>query len=179
MKSALFLHLAFAATLATGFAQNQPPANSGGGLEDGIKGFWECETPTGKFVIRLDQIASVSQHEYIIDGTVKVYELTVDTVGSMIARYYYIEPITAGSPLSIGKATIDRLREVAGEAGSRVGLDTERDVIKHYPDTTHAKTAEFRLQTRENLNQIYQHLHHVWAQERGRGEKNKITIRDE
>lgn len=157
----------------------QNPADSSGNtLEDGLKGFWECVTPTGRFVVRLDHIASVSQHQYIIDGGARVYEVTVDTTGPMVARFYVIEPITDGSPLSIGKATIDRLREVAGEAGQRVGVDTEREVIKG-PDTTHAKTAEYRLQLRDNLDRIYEHLHRVWAEERGAGQKNKITIRDE
>ncbi len=172
----ILLLSSLALVVPTLHAQNTPGTT---GLDDGIKGFWECETPTGKFVARLDQISSVSQHQYLIDGGARVYEVTVATTGPMIARFYFIEPLTEGSPLSLGKATIDRLREVASEAGSRVGMDTERDVVKHYPDTTHAKTAEFRLQVKENLDRIYQHVHRVWAEERGRGEKNKITIRDE
>lgn len=164
------------ASFTSALAQNNPGV---AGVEDGIKGFWECVTPTGKFAVRLDQISSVSQHEYLIDGGARVYEVTVATTGPVVARYYFIEPITEGSPLSLGKATIDRLREVANEAGGRVGIDTERDVTKHYPDTTHAKTSEFRLRVKENLDRIYEHIHRVWAEEKGRGEKNKITIRDE
>lgn len=160
----------------TGGAAGTPGAS---GLEEGIRGFWECITPTGKFVVRLDQIASVSQHEYLIDGGARVYEVTVATTGPQIARYYFIEPITEGSPLSLGKATIDRLRDVAGEAGGRAGMDTERDVIKSYPNTTHAKTSEYRLRVKDNLDRIYRHIHRVWAEEKGRGNQNKITIRDE
>jgi hypothetical protein len=170
--AALFIGLMFSTPAP---AQEQ----TGNSEDDGLKGFWECITPTGRFAVRLDHIASVSQHQYLIDGGARVYEVTVDTTGPMTARFYFIEPITDGSPLSLGKATIDRLREVAGEAGSRVGIDTERDVTKHYPDTTHAKTAEYRLQVKENLDRIYEHVHRVWAQERGAGQKNKITIRDE
>lgn len=190
VQALLFAALAgWMASAVSSFAQapanpNQGPTpnnnnNSGNSLEDGLKGFWECVTPTGRFVVRLDHITSVSQHTYIIDGSARVYEVTVDTSGPMTARYYYIEPVTEGSPLSIGKATIDRLREVAGEAAGKVGVNTERDVIKHYPDTTHAKTAEYRLQIKGNLDQIYSHIHRVWAEERGAGQKNKITIRDE
>lgn len=169
------LAVAFA-SLSSASAQNNPGV---AGVEDGIKGFWECVTPTGKFAVRLDQISSVSQHVYLIDGGARVYEVTVATTGPVVARYYFIEPITEGSPLSLGKATIDRLREVANDAGGRVGIDTERDVTKHYPDTTHAKTSEYRLRVKENLDRIYEHIHRVWAEEKGRGEKNKITIRDE
>ncbi|MCB1077691.1 MAG: hypothetical protein KDM64_07690 [Verrucomicrobiae bacterium] len=177
LSAALFGSLLLAAS-PSALGQQPNTDSSGNSLEEGLKGFWECITPTGRFVVRLDHISSVSQHEYLIDGGARVYEVTVDTSGPMTARYYYIEPITDGSPLSIGKATIDRLREVAGEAGQRVGIDTERDVIKD-PSTTHAKTAEYRLQVKENLDRIYEHIHRVWAEERGNGKENKITIRDE
>ena len=172
----LFAALIFALASPVGHAQD----NAGtAGTDDGIKGFWECETPTGRFVVRLDQIAAVSQHQYLIDGGARVYEVTVSTTGPMVARYYYIQPLTEGSPLSLGKATIDRLRDVANQAGGQVGLDTERDVVKTYPETTHAKTSEYRLRVKDNLDRIYEHIHRVWAEEKGRGEKNKITIRDE
>ncbi|MCP5540618.1 MAG: hypothetical protein H7A52_10815 [Akkermansiaceae bacterium] len=154
--------------------------SGGASEEDGINGFWEVVLPTGRFVVQLNHISSVSQHTYIIDGSARVFEVTVDTTGPMTARFYYIEPVTDGSPLSLGKNTIDRLREVAGEVSSRTGgPDMETDVIKHYPDTTHAKTAEYRLQVKENLDRIYEHLHRVWAEEKGRGQKNKLTIRNE
>ena len=173
-----------AATAGSAHAQAGAPGGNTGtpgasGLEAGINGFWECVTPTGKFVVRLDQIASVSQHEYLIDGGARVYEVTIATTGPQIARYYFIEPITEGSPLSLGKATIDRLRDVANEAGGRAGMDTERDVIKSYPNTTHAKTSEYRLRVKDNLDRIYRHIHRVWAEEKGRGNQNKITIRDQ
>jgi hypothetical protein len=182
MKSLLIpaLSLIFAtAALAQNAPAPNPPDSGNSGEENGIQGYWEIELPTGRFIARLDQITSVSQHTYIIDPGVRVYEVTVDTDGSMTARFYFLEPITDGSPLSLGKNTIDRLREVAGEAGSRVGIDTERDVTKHYPTTTHAKTAEYRIVVKENIERIYNHVHKVWAEERGRGKSNKLTIRDE
>lgn len=176
LRGTVIAGLALAVSQFSGFAQNSPGTT---GTEAGINGFWECVTPTGRFVVRLDQIASVSQHNYLIDGGARVYEVTVATTGPMVARYYFIEPLTEGSPLSLGKATIDRIREVANEAGGRAGMDTERDVVKHYPDTTHAKTSEYRLRVKDNLDRIYEHIHRVWAEEKGRGDANKITIRDE
>ena len=159
--------------------QNQNQNTGGASEEDGIKGYWEVSLPTGRFIARLDQITSVSEHTYLIDGGVRVHECTVDTDGSVTARFYFLEPVTDGSPMSLGKNTIDRLREAAGQAGARAGIDTERDVTKHYPDTTHAKTSEYRLTVKENISRIYNHVHKVWAQERGRGQKNKLTIRNQ
>lgn len=160
-----------------------PTTNTGGGgtgagtEESGLKGYWEIELNGGRFIAPLNTIASVSQHTYIVDGTARVFEVTVETLGSMVARFYYLEPATDGSPLSIGKTALDRLKNVAQEATNRTGTnDVWTQVIKNYPATTHAKTAEYRLTNRANLDQIYDHLHRVWAEERGRGEKNKLKI---
>ena len=51
-------------------------------------------------------------------------------------------------------------------------------VTKHYPDTTHAKTSEYRMSTKATISQIYDHVHRVWAEERGRGKQNKLIIRN-
>lgn len=162
----------------TGTDTDSGSDDDGASQQDGIKGFWEIVLPGGRFVARLDQISSVSQHEYLVDGAGRAFEVTVDTTGPMTARFYYLEMATDGSPLSIGKNALDRVRELTREAGTRTGVgDVEMQVVKFLPQTTHAKTAEYRIRSREILDKIYEHVHKVWAEERGRGQKNKITIR--
>ena len=149
------------------------------GFQQGIKGFWEVITADGRFVARLDQISSVSQHEYVIDNAVRVYECTVDTVGGQTARFYFIEPVTASSSITSGSATMNRLKDVANKASNRLGTgDVDALVTKHYPDTTHAKTSEYRMKNKATIGQIYNHVHRVWARERGRGEENTLVIRN-
>lgn len=149
------------------------------GLQPGIAGFWEVVTANGRFMARLDKIASVSQHEYFIDGAVKVYEVTVETDGGQTARFYYLESPTEGSSITTGSATINRLRDVANKVSEKVGTgDIDTIVTKHYPDTTHAKTSEYRLKARETIDQIYDHVRRVWAEEKGRGEENRLIIRN-
>lgn len=149
------------------------------GEQPGLKGFWEVVTASGRFVSRLDHISSVSQHEYLIDGAVRVYECTVDTTGGQTARFYYLEPITDSSSITTGSATINRLKDLADQATNKIGLgDVEALVTKHYPDTTHAKTTEFRLQNKATVGQIYDHLRRVWAEERGNGGQNQLIIRN-
>lgn len=160
---------------AGGGGQQQPQGQTGA-AENGLKGFWEIVLDGGRFTVRLDTISSVSQHQYIVDGA-RVYEVTVDTTGSQAARFYYLEPMTDGGPLTIAKTALDRAKEVAQGVTERTGTtDVWDQVIKTYPDTTHARTAEYRLQNRAVLTQIYNHVHKVWAQERGRGEKNLLRI---
>lgn len=149
------------------------------GEQPGLKGFWEVVTASGRFVSRLDHISSVSQHEYLIDGAVRVYECTVDTTGGQTARFYYLEPITDSSSITTGSATVNRIKDLANQASNKVGMgNVEALVTKHYPDTTHAKTTEFRLQNKVTVGQIYDHLRRVWAEERGNGEQNQLIIRN-
>jgi hypothetical protein len=152
-------------------------SGDGGGEEAGISGFWEVELPGGKFLARLDTISSVSLHQYIVDGAARVFEVTVDTTGSQTARFYYIEAVAEGSPLAIGKNAIDRLKSVAEGVTDRTGTsEVWTQVIKNYPTTTHSRTAEFRLDSKELLDKIYGHVHRVWAEEKGRGKSNKLRI---
>lgn len=157
--------------------QAQDAANPDG-QQPGIAGFWEVVTSSGRFVARLGDITSVTQHEYIIDGTVRVFECTVDTRGQQTARFYFIEPVTASSSITAGSATIDRITSIANKVGEKTGHgDVDSNVTKHYPDTTHAKTSEFRLKNKATIGQIYDHARRVWAEEKGRGGQNMLIIR--
>lgn len=178
----LFLTLTTAALFAVPIAHAQNnnqgggTSNNSGSEEEGLKGFWQIELDGGRFSARLDTISSVSEHEYIVDGA-RVYEVTVDTLGSQAARFYFLEPATDGGPMSITKNALERAKSVATGVTERTGTGAVWDqVIKTYPDTTHARTAEYRLQNRDLLKKIYDHVHRVWAEERGRGDKNKLKI---
>jgi len=160
-------------------AQAPPTAETANALKEevGIAGFWEIELQGGRFMAQLNTITSVSQHQYIVDGAARVFEVTIDTSGSQTARFYFIEAVTDGSPLAIGKTAMDRLKTVAQGATGRTGTDDVwTQVIKNYPTTTHSRTAEFRLGSKEVLDIIYGHVHKVWAKERGRGKSNKLRI---
>lgn len=155
----------------------QDTGGGGNGEEAGIRGFWEIELKGGRFVAKLSTITSISQHQYIVDGAAKVFEVTVDTSGTQTARFYYIEAVGEGSPLSIGKNAIDRLKSVAEGATSRTGTDEVwTQVVKNYPTTTHARTAEYRVESTAILDIIYKHVHKVWAEEKGSGKSNKLRI---
>ena len=160
-----------------------PTGDSGGGEtedsgNDGLQGFWECESAGGNFVVKLADITSVSKHTYVVDGSARVYEISIGTRGPMVGRFYYVEPVTDESPLAIGKVTLDRLRDLANNATERTGTtDVWTEVVKSYPDTTHAKTAEYRVSEVDEIEKIYKHLYRVWALEKGRGTDNKIHVK--
>ncbi|MDQ3197876.1 MAG: hypothetical protein M3Q46_01590 [Verrucomicrobiota bacterium] len=117
--------------------------------------YWRCELPGGTYEVAIRSIVSVSSHEYIVDGAARVNELNIDTQGNMAVRFYYIEPIAAKSPVGVGQSAIDRISDLAKEAGQRVDPDKvwER-VVKTYPTTTHAHSIEYRVESEDQLKQI-------------------------
>ncbi len=118
--------------------------------------YWRCELPGGTYEVAIRSIVSVSSHEYIVDGAARVNEINVDTLGNMSARFYYLEPTAAKSPVGVGQSAIDRISELAKEAGQRVGADQVwRRVVKTYPTTTHAHSIEYRVESEEQLKQIF------------------------
>tara|TARA_Y100000766_G_scaffold74741_1_gene63225 strand:+ start:49 stop:576 length:528 start_codon:yes stop_codon:yes gene_type:complete len=136
--------------------------------------FWKASLPGGEYMVALNSISSIAKHTYIVDGAARVYEVTVADKSSAIARFYFIEPVTESSPINAGQVVLDRLKSVSKEATERVGAgDVWDQVIKNYPNSTHAKTMEYRLTVKSNIDLIYSSVARAW--ERGRGENFKIV----
>ena len=135
--------------------------------------FWKASLPGGEYMVALSSISSIAKHTYIVDGTARVYEVTVADKSSAIARFYYIEAVTDSSPLNAGQVVLDRLKNASKEATERVGAgDVWDQVIKNYPSSTHAKTIEFRLTVKSNIDSAYESVSRAW--EKGRGENFKV-----
>jgi hypothetical protein len=119
---------------------------------------WRCDLPGGTYEVAIRSILSVSTHEYLVDGVARVTEMNIDTPGNLAVRFYYLEPLTPSSPVGIGQSTIDKVQELAQEAAGRVspGQSPWEKVIKSYPTTTHAHTVEYRLDSLDQLNSLFQ-----------------------
>ncbi len=179
MKNPFFVAAVLSVSFLSHSVQSQDTPVADDGPQQGIAGFWEVVTANGRFIARLDKIASASQHEYFIDGAVRVYEVTVETDGGQTGRFYYLESAAEGSSIASGSATIERLRDVANKVSDKAGTgNIDTIVTKHYPETTHAKTSEYRVQSKATVDQIYDHIRRVWAEEKGRGEENRLVIRN-
>jgi hypothetical protein len=120
---------------------------------------WRCTLPGGTYEVDLRSVISVSQHEYIVDGVARVTEVNIDTAGSMIVRFYYIEPMTPNSPIGLGQSAINKAQEMAEQLAARTGQEEVwQKVIKSYPTSTHAHTIEYRLESKEQLDKLYRHV---------------------
>ncbi|MFU8893290.1 MAG: hypothetical protein ACNA8L_06640 [Luteolibacter sp.] len=130
--------------------------------------FWQASVGGGHYMVRLDRIASISRHRYLLDGAVIVDEVTVDTAGQALARFYHLAPITD----AVGNDSVARIagrgREILEQAAGRANSDIQNMVVKKYPDTTHARTIEYRVETAEQLTALYDSLRTAWESGRGR-----------
>jgi hypothetical protein len=116
---------------------------------------WKCTLPGGTYEVALRAISAVSSHEYLIDGGVRVTEVNIATNGSLLARFYYLEPNTNIAPSLPGAAVVDRAQSLVTDAASRTGVDVWQKVIKSYPTSTHAHTVEYRLTSKESLQALF------------------------
>ena len=135
--------------------------------------FWEASLPGGNYMVALDRISSVSIHSYIISGSIIVHEVDIETNGSALARFYAMEMVGEKNESNVAKGIINRGKSLIDTAGKRTGVDTNSLVEKQYPLTTHAKTIEYRLFMKKDLDQLYNSLKRAWKENRGR----KFTIR--
>lgn len=117
---------------------------------------WRCNLPGGSYSVALRNIVSVSSHEYVIDGGVRVTEVNIDTDGNALARFYYLEPNTPNTPGALGGATLEKAQQLLQEAADRTGQDVWKKVVKSYPTSTHAHTIEYRVEDKATLTKLYE-----------------------
>ena len=132
--------------------------------------FWQCTLPGGVYLVALRSIASISTHEYVVDGAARVTEVTVATNSMVEARFYYLEPMVANSssplmPTGALSVLTQRAQDLA-TTHSPVE-DIWQKVVKTYPTTTHAHTVEYRLETKANLQALYASLQQSWTTGKG------------
>lgn len=128
---------------------------------------WRCDLPGGTYEVAIRNMISVSIHDYVVDAVARVTEMNVETAGSTEVRFYYLEPITPTSPVGVGQSTIDKVQELANEAAGRINPGDQppwEKVVKTYPATTHAHTVEFRLDTKEDLQTLFNSAEQAFRQ---------------
>ena len=118
---------------------------------------WRANLPGGSYSVALRSIVSVSTHEYVVDGAARVTEVNIDTTGAALVRFYYIEPNTPNAPAGFGAATIEKTQQLLQEGANRTGQaeDAWKKVLKSYPTTTHQRTIEYRLPSKEAVQKIF------------------------
>ncbi len=159
------------------FGQNNATGDSNSPSDSPQKNrMWQANVGGGEYMVALDRISAISRHQYVLDGTVLVDEVTVDALGQALVRFYFLSPISdAMGGNAAGKAisrVVDRGREVVEGAAGRAGSDIHNMVVKKFPETTHARQIEYRVLSAEELTGLYNSVRTAW--ETGRGRKFAI-----
>ncbi len=126
---------------------------------------WECHLPGGIYVVNTVHIVSISTHEYVLNAAARVTELTIGTTSHVTARFYYIEPLvsTGSGPTARVQELLERAQEKVGAVTDRLGQEQVwKKVVKDYPTTTHAHTVEYRVERKENIQQLFDSLNNCW-----------------
>lgn len=139
-----------------------------------LQGYWRAVLPGGIFRVHLDRIQSVSTHEYTIEPLTRVTELTIDTGGAVVTRFYYLEVATPQIPLGIGQSAMDLVKSKTEEVANKIAGDAAlwKKVTKIYPATTHAHTVEYRISTKDGVLTLMSSVEKAWSS--GKGEE--ITV---
>ncbi|MES2921444.1 MAG: hypothetical protein V4819_07855 [Verrucomicrobiota bacterium] len=174
-KTLLIVLAGLCGCLAPVWAQDEAPAadpttteKPKAGDSPGPGRFWQAKLSGGHFMVALDRIASVSRHKYVLDGAVIVDEVTVDTVGQALARFYFITPITSAVAGNTASGIAARGQELLDKAAERVGTEVHEMVVKKMPVTSHAKSIEYRLLAEKDLDALYASVRNAWETGRGR-----------
>lgn len=153
-------------------AQGEPKQEDGVSDVPQKKQFWDANVEGGQFSVPLGRITSVSRHRYVLDGSVIVDEVVVDTTGQALVRFYHITPITdemRGSGLgNAAGRLVDRGKELIDRGSQISGSEIHNMVQKTFPHTTHAKQIEFRILSLQALGALHESVKKAWCTGRGR-----------
>lgn len=139
---------------ATASLRAQTPSTPAPATPSAIPLF-KATMPGGVYEVAVRNIISVSKHEYLVDAAARVTEVNIDTTGSLLVRFYYIEPATPSLPSGLGASAVEKAQQYLQQAGDKTGVDAWKKVVKNYPTTTHARTVEYRVAAKEDLEKVF------------------------
>jgi hypothetical protein len=140
---------------------------------DAHRRFWQASVPGGHYMVAIDRIASISMHEYVLDGQLLVNEIVVDTNGRGLARFYHVAAAASDSSSGTARRVVEKGQELLDRAGQRAGTDVHNLAQKNYPTTSHAGMIEYRILDLRDLRALYKSLQNAWETGKGR----RITLK--
>ncbi len=106
-------------------------------------------------VIKLSSITSISKQTYMLEGSQRILEVTIDTEGNNSIRFY-----------SLNSAHTQRVTDRVSNTRSLAEKYTDGALkfpAKKYPEATHSHNIEYQLSSPEQVNRIYESAVHAWA----------------
>lgn len=139
--------------------------------------FWECQLPSGSFLVRVSDIVTVSHHEYVADQSVRVVETTVSTRSQVVARFYHQERFASETyetpamqePLVEGHLALQRAQALISTGGHL--RNEEQKVQDHGLPNKASRSAndppmvDFRLKSKADVLALFQSARAAWKEE--------------
>lgn len=160
MKTILTFFLVLTIGAATAQTTPSAPAPAAPAEDESNPRFWQATFANGgHYLVKLDRISFASKHEYIGNGAARVVEVTLGSDTSVVARFYFLEPVGKDASIAAANVVINRVEDVAKNAAGRVSPTAAKlNVVKDYPNTTHSHTVEYVTQSEAVLNSLYSSL---------------------
>lgn len=111
------------------------------------KDFWIVSVGDSRSAVRLGSITSVSLHSYMLDGKIKIKELTIDTTGNNSLRFY-------GSDSTFVNEKLDRLRHTRALIDEKTE-NAARLPSRKFPEGVYSHNVEFQIQRAADLEAAY------------------------
>ncbi len=124
--------------------------------------FWTCivgDPGAAVTMVKLSTITSVSKQTYMLDNSIQMREVTIDTIGNNTIRFYCTSSARANTMagrVSNARNLVDKYTE----GGTRYPG-------KKYPEGTHSHNVEFQVSSPSTLDQIYDSVANAWQKNRG------------
>ncbi len=124
--------------------------------------FWTCivgDPSEAVTMVKLSTITSVSKQTYMLDNSIQMREVTIDTIGNNTIRFYCASSARANimaSRMSNARDLVDKYTEKA-----------TRYPGKKYPEGTHSHNVEYQVASPSTLDQIYDSVANAWQKNKG------------
>ena len=140
------------------------------------------------FYVRAQAVDAVSLHRYLVPPY-EVVEMVVDAGSGIQLRIYAMEAARAQDLQALGleaagavapEVTLPRrelpegVKEAAGRARQAAGT-LEKQVVKVYPATTHARTVEYAMASHAQVRGLYSRFAAALVAEGGAGDELRVV----
>lgn len=148
--------------LSSLYAAAQQPANTA--TAEPKIALWSASFgESAQVTLNVSSIVSVSMHPYMLNGVIRITEVTVDTLGNNTLRFYYIHE-NGGSSSTVGG--------MAGEVARTAQEQIRREVTQQdsaadipsvkFPEGAYAHSIEYQVSSLSELEALYKSLISVW-----------------
>ncbi len=124
--------------------------------------FWTCIVGCpcdAVTMVKLENITSVSKQTYLLNNSIKMREVTIDTKGNNSIRFY----CTASKQ---AKSAASRVSNARSLVESHTDGST-RFPGKKYPEGTYSHNVEYQVSSTEALDTIFDSVANAWQKNKG------------